>query len=27
MGHFARECPAPKKNTDQGHASHPPHGQ
>jgi hypothetical protein len=25
-GHFARECTAPKKNTTQGHISHPPHG-
>jgi hypothetical protein len=25
-GHFARECPAPKKNVTQGHATHPPHG-
>jgi predicted aspartyl protease len=27
MSHFARECPAPKKNTNQGHVSHPPRGQ
>jgi hypothetical protein len=25
-GHFGRECPAPKKNTGQGHATHPPRG-
>jgi hypothetical protein len=25
-GHFARECPAPKKNAAQGHATHPPCG-
>jgi hypothetical protein len=25
-GHFARECPAPKKNVAHGHATHPPHG-
>jgi hypothetical protein len=24
--HFARECPAPKKNTAQGHVTHPPRG-
>jgi hypothetical protein len=24
-GHFARECPAPKKNAAQGHVTHPPH--
>jgi hypothetical protein len=26
LGHFARECPAPKKNATQGHATHPPRG-
>jgi hypothetical protein len=25
-GHFARECPAPKKNATQGHVTHPPRG-
>jgi hypothetical protein len=25
-GHFARECPAPKKNATQGHVTLPPHG-
>jgi hypothetical protein len=25
-GHFARECPKPKKNIAQGHVTHPPHG-
>jgi hypothetical protein len=25
-GHFARECPVPKKNAAQGHVTHPPHG-
>jgi hypothetical protein len=25
-GHFARECPAPKKTAAQGHVTHPPHG-
>jgi hypothetical protein len=25
-GHFARECPAPKKNATQGHITHPPRG-
>jgi hypothetical protein len=25
-GHFARECPTPKKNAAQGHATHPPRG-
>jgi hypothetical protein len=25
-GHFARECPAPKKKAAQGHVTHPPHG-
>jgi hypothetical protein len=25
-GHFARECTAPKKNTTQGHITHPPRG-
>jgi hypothetical protein len=25
-GHFTRECPAPKKNAAQGHATHPPCG-
>jgi hypothetical protein len=25
-GHFARECPAPKKNAAQDHVTHPPHG-
>jgi hypothetical protein len=25
-GHFARECPAPNKNTAQGHVTHPPRG-
>jgi hypothetical protein len=26
LGHIARECPAPKKNTTQGHVNHPPRG-
>jgi hypothetical protein len=26
MGHFARECPTPKKNATQGHVTHPPRG-
>jgi hypothetical protein len=26
MSHFPRECPAPKKNADQGHATYPPRG-
>jgi hypothetical protein len=26
-GHFTRECTALKKNTSQGHISHPPRGQ
>jgi predicted aspartyl protease len=26
MGHFTRECPAPKKNATQGHITHPPRG-
>jgi hypothetical protein len=26
-GHFTQEDTAPKKNTTQGHISHPPHGQ
>jgi hypothetical protein len=25
-GHFARECPAPKKNAAQSHVTHPPRG-
>jgi hypothetical protein len=25
-GHFARECPTPKKNAAQGHVIHPPRG-
>jgi hypothetical protein len=25
-GHFARECPAPKKNVAQGHVTHQPRG-
>jgi hypothetical protein len=25
-GHFARECPTPKKNAALGHVTHPPHG-
>jgi hypothetical protein len=25
-GHFARECPKPKKNAAQGHVIHPPRG-
>jgi hypothetical protein len=25
-GHFARECPTPKKNAAQGHVTHPPRG-
>jgi hypothetical protein len=25
-GHFAQECPAPKKNAAQGHVTHPPRG-
>jgi hypothetical protein len=25
-GHFARECPVPKRNTAQGHVTHPPRG-
>jgi hypothetical protein len=25
LGHFARECPVPKKNAAQGHVIHPPH--
>jgi hypothetical protein len=24
LGHFARECPVPKKNAAQGHVIHPP---
>jgi hypothetical protein len=24
-GHFARECPTPKKSAAQGHVTHPPH--
>jgi hypothetical protein len=27
MGHFARECPAPRKNSAPGHVNHPPRGQ
>jgi hypothetical protein len=26
MGHFARECPTPKKNATQGHVTHPSRG-
>jgi hypothetical protein len=26
LGHFARECPTPKKNAAQGHVTHPPRG-
>jgi hypothetical protein len=26
LGHFARECPAPKKNATPGNITHPPHG-
>jgi hypothetical protein len=26
-GHFAQECPTPKKNAAQGHVTHPQHGQ
>jgi hypothetical protein len=25
-GHFAQECPTPKKNVAQGHVTHPPRG-
>jgi hypothetical protein len=25
-GHFAQECPAPKKNAAEGHITHPPRG-